>query len=605
MNRKNRLMSDLYVAFMIITTRGSEIFEFDGDIFQQMDVLNLINGRCPVVWFDHTQHRKMYRYDNEMKNAVDIFANKYGSRENNAPFRLRKFMKRLGKDEPFYMFRMEHYLVHVTQLQIVHAVYQLVAVGQGKKEDELWDKVKDDMTAFFNDYEMSSLGLEEYHAGDDSDNRVCRFCGKTKAEGITFEKEAHAISEALGNKTLFCNEECDCCNKRLAAIEDNLSVGYLEIRRSLNGIIGKKGVNSVAGQNFVLDARTHQMVIGKEVHVVDRGDEICVRLDGREVFTFQGLYKALVKIVIDLVGSETLPRFKNTIEWINGKLDAEEFPPIKQMYCDTVHRQPLLEIFIRRDISKIEAGPFCFANLYVCDLCLQFVVPFVDVDCGKMKSANLIRPFEKKMGTTLAIYNWKSEWIDIEDTTPRTAWVELSYKKTDQKPASTDEPKISENLRMMPPKWENDTVAFPIFSPMNVISSQLLLCEVSNVNKNVNVTEEWLHDTSNNMICYLVIDENIGKILVDIRIELCNTDNTEHLLDMRVAREYTLKNLKDVVCKEEDNSVSIQREFAFFVTAMALISLTPSLRKVHPLIDVAKLDLNMICNHYNYVYGSW
>ena len=92
---------------------------------------------------------------------------------------------------------------------------------------------------------------------------------------------------------------------------------------------------------------------------------------------------------------------------------------------------------------------------------------------------------------------------------------------------------------------------------------------------------------------------------MDIRIELCNTDNTEHLLDMRVAREYTLKNLKDVVCKEEDNSVSIQREFAFFVTAMALISLTPSLRKVHPLIDVAKLDLNMICNHYNYVYGSW
>lgn len=85
-------MSDLYVAFMIITTRGSEIFEFDGDIFQQMEVLNLINKRRPVVWFDHTQHRKMYRYDDEMKNAVDIFANKYGSRENNAPFRLRKFI---------------------------------------------------------------------------------------------------------------------------------------------------------------------------------------------------------------------------------------------------------------------------------------------------------------------------------------------------------------------------------------------------------------------------------------------------------------------------------------------------------------------------------
>lgn len=32
-------MNDLYVAFMIITTRGTNFFEFDGDIFQKMDVL--------------------------------------------------------------------------------------------------------------------------------------------------------------------------------------------------------------------------------------------------------------------------------------------------------------------------------------------------------------------------------------------------------------------------------------------------------------------------------------------------------------------------------------------------------------------------------------
>lgn len=64
----------MYVAFMIITTRGTNFFEFDGDIFQKMDVLNLINGRRPVVWFDHTQHRKMYLYDDAMKKAVKLFA---------------------------------------------------------------------------------------------------------------------------------------------------------------------------------------------------------------------------------------------------------------------------------------------------------------------------------------------------------------------------------------------------------------------------------------------------------------------------------------------------------------------------------------------------
>ena len=72
-------MNDLYVAFMIITTRGTNFFEFDGDIFQKMDVLNLINGRRPVVWFDHTQHRKMYLYDDAMKKAVieELFEREY------------------------------------------------------------------------------------------------------------------------------------------------------------------------------------------------------------------------------------------------------------------------------------------------------------------------------------------------------------------------------------------------------------------------------------------------------------------------------------------------------------------------------------------------
>ena len=254
-------MSDSYVAFMIITTRGMDFFEFDGDMFQKKDVLNLINGHNPVVWFDHSLHRKMFLYDEAMKKDVDFFAKKYGRPDYNAPFRLQKFMKQLGEDEPFYMFRMEHYLVHVTKLQIVHAVYQLMAIGEGKHEDELWDKVKDDMEAFFNDYEMWTFGPVKYLAGDDSKERVvCRFCGKSIVDGATFNHKSHAISEALGNKTLFCNEECDSCNKRLAPIEDNLSA-YLEIRRSLCGITGKKGTT---GKNNVKtgDENQTQIYIG-------------------------------------------------------------------------------------------------------------------------------------------------------------------------------------------------------------------------------------------------------------------------------------------------------------------------------------------------------
>lgn len=591
-------MREFYVAFMIITTRGSEVFEFEGNICQQRDVLNIINLTRPLVWFDNTQHRTMHRYDGSIKKAIDEFANQYGSRNNNAPFRLRKFMNQLNENEPFYIFRMEHYLANVSQLQIVHAIYQLLAVGQRKQADELWNIVKDEMIDFFNDYESHSLGLERFIAGDDSDSRVCRFCGRTKAEGATFNHISHAISEALGNKTLFCNEECDDCNKRLAAIEDNLSVAYLEIRRSINGMTGKNGVNSVAGWNFVYDAKTHHLILDKKAYLLNKDGKISIRLKGRNLFTFQDLYKALVKIVIDLVDNKYLHHFRNTISWINGTLWADEFPPIKQMYCRTLQKQPLVELFIRKDQYNTKVGPYCFANLYVCDLALQFVVPFVDVDYGKMKNASLIYPFEKKMGIPHSMYKCKSEYLDSGDITPRTAWTEISFKKQDFK-SKERETQISKNLKMMPPKWETDTVSFPMFSSSNVLSSKLLRCEVTNINRNVNFTEEWLTDTSNNLECNLVIDEKTSKVLVDIKVELCNTDNKEHLLDMLVIKEYRIRNLNDVLLKEPDGHLSMQKIITYYITEQALIHLNPLLKEIHPMIKFTKSDLDMFCSNYS------
>lgn len=453
-------MDTYKVAFLIITTNGDKLFEINGGFEQQKDILNIINRSNPIAWFDKTSNRKMYRYDDVMIDILDDFANKYGSKDNNTPYELRKFMKRLDKDEPYYMFRMEHELVNVSQIQIAQAVYQLVAIKNGLNKDNLWNKVKDNITSLFNDYSIQTIGYEDCRVGDDSGERVCRFCGKTKAEGAFFDKDAnnkrvraHAISEALGNKTLFCSEECCECNKRLSAIEDSLSIGYLEIRRSLCWIHGKNGINSVEGQNFIMDAKNGRIVLSDNAHIEDKGNKIHVRLEGREVFTFQDIYKALVKFVIDLVDKKELPHFHNTINWINGTSYPAVIPPIKQFYCDNVYEQPIIEIFIRKPLRGIDAGPYCFANLYVCDLCFQYVIPFVDVDCGKMQSLKQLLPFVKKMDSTLSIYKWNYEWINGEDTIPRTAWVDIEYSKTNKKELTKDF-KINNNLKMMPPKWE-------------------------------------------------------------------------------------------------------------------------------------------------------
>lgn len=594
-------MTAFSVSFMIITTKGMRVFDFDGNVEQQIDVLNLINGRQPIVWFDNTLHRKMYRYDKNMKKAIDVFAEKYGNKKCYEPYELRKFMKRLDPDEPFYMFRMEHHLKHITQVQISHAVYQLQAIKEGRAVDELWDKVAEDMSALLNDYFIWTMGYEEVCVGEESGNRVCRFCGRTMSDGATFSKKAHSISEALGNKTLLCSEECDSCNERLAKIEDNLSIAYLEINRSLYGIKGKKGVNSVEGQNFVFDAKAHQIVFGGNAKIRKIGNKINVRLEGRNTFTFQGLYKALVKIVIDLVDGKYVHHFRNTVDWINGKLFATEFPPIKQMYCNTIHEQPIIELFIRKENRGVEVGPYCFANLFVCDLCFQFVVPFVDVDYGRMKKAEQLALFVSKMGATTSIYQWKYEWIDGGNEEQRTKWMDIEYKLTPENSPNKD-PQLSSKLKMNPPKWELDSVSFPQFNPTNIISSQIVCCDVLNINNNVDLTDEWLQDTSNNMECYLAVDVESHKFLVDINIELCNTDNTIHLLDMKASREFSVCNLEDVLKVTTDSQTEISGDFARFITLYTLLPLNPKLQKVHRLLDVTKLNVDVICGHYNFSF---
>lgn len=62
-------------------------------------------------------------------------------------------------------------------------------------------------------YNIYTFGEKRICIGEfDKKKRVCRFCRQSYPI-VTFKKTAHAISESLGNKLLFCYEECDKCNE--------------------------------------------------------------------------------------------------------------------------------------------------------------------------------------------------------------------------------------------------------------------------------------------------------------------------------------------------------------------------------------------------------
>jgi len=240
-------------------------------------------------------------------------------------------------------------------------------------------------------FEYHSFGFDgiTIYIGE-KEHRVCRFCGETNPK--KFKDRAHAIGESLGNKKLFCNEECDTCNHTLNKIEDNF-LRLMDIRRALYHISRKDATNtaSVFGSNFAIlpnedgaaELYIMQESIGAEVNIQQ---PFMFQLKQYSVLTDEKVYKALAKMVIDLLPSIHLLHFENTIKWI--KSDAffiDNLPGV--WFCHNtgkMHQQPYLDIFINNK-QHLPDSPYCTAALYIYDIVYVFVMPLVDIDGGMFK----------------------------------------------------------------------------------------------------------------------------------------------------------------------------------------------------------------------------
>jgi len=81
--------------------------------------------------------------------------------------------------------------------------------------------------------------------GDPTQPRRCRFCGESPP-GATFHKQAHAIPEALGNKSIESLYECDACNQAFGSGIENDLGNWTQPMRAFARIRGKRGVPTLA-----------------------------------------------------------------------------------------------------------------------------------------------------------------------------------------------------------------------------------------------------------------------------------------------------------------------------------------------------------------------
>lgn len=265
----------------------------------------------------------------------------------------------------------------------------------------------------------------------DKNKRVCRFCGTTGKEH--FKEDAHAIVEALGNKLLFCNEECDQCNQRFEGEVEKYLFKFCEIPRTIANISGKGSqTHHLEGLNFHIhpDPDTLRPVVYvMNEHIVNdsyKGHPTGkIHLYNKGEISYWGVYKSLIKIAVDLIPEDKFPHFKQTAAWVHGDFEAENLPPFLYGEHNDFFQQPVLDLFFRNEQSP-SFSPYCTCILYVFSSIFIFTVPFCDLDDPAALTADSLNAHWGLFKSKQYLYIQEWEEYDSNDKTLLTPLYKLN-----------------------------------------------------------------------------------------------------------------------------------------------------------------------------------
>jgi len=259
----------------------------------------------------------------------------------------------------------------------------LYVKSQNKGED--FQKLKDDFENKFSNiienYEVSTLGEYRRTIGNKNKlQRICRFC-KQKAPIVTFKTKAHAISEALGNKTLILFDECDSCNNKFSRSIEGDIINYLSIYRTFFSIRGKDGLKKFKGKNFTLSNEDGLKLVFDSLDDRPQNPEekYEVKLKTSNPINQQNIYKILSKYFLSVIEEKELQNFEETINWINGNLKVLKLPKIIEIITYSHFSiQPTLIIYMRKNDNR--DIPFAVCEFQLACVKEIFIIPFSNQD---------------------------------------------------------------------------------------------------------------------------------------------------------------------------------------------------------------------------------
>lgn len=231
------------------------------------------------------------------------------------------------------------------------------------------------------------------------EKRKCRYCKRTMPK-VSFKKKAHTISEALGNKTIITNDECDECNQLFGDTLESDLISIFDFPRMYYKISGKNGkVKEIEGKNYILDNdpnsknlrlfRLKNDKTEEEIKYTDKPVEL--QLIPKRKFPTENIYKCLVKYAIGVLDESNLPDLSKTIQWLKGEISDNTLPPIAWQIFDSKVVHPQIAVFVRKDSLKQEL-PHIFVFIRLINTQFGFIIPFSDKDTNDFtKVENFIK----------------------------------------------------------------------------------------------------------------------------------------------------------------------------------------------------------------------
>ena len=174
------------------------------------------------------------------------------------------------------------------------------------------------MNNYFTDnYDLIlQMNFEEDVCFDDRDDeegkRTCRFCGAIENAQNTFNKEAHAISNCLGNQTIMTENECDKCNSTFGHTLENELGNYISYLKPLLQIRGKRDsstfIQEKAGKKISIrfDGEKNLEVITNNNDYIDfslENKELKFKLKAKKYSPFK-VYQAFMKNFLSILPKE-------------------------------------------------------------------------------------------------------------------------------------------------------------------------------------------------------------------------------------------------------------------------------------------------------------